>query len=329
MSFLYSLLLKLLYPTSLCLVLLACAVVFRKRKALCRACFGLAVGVLLVCGNGWLVGGLTRHLEWQFPALQDDGTTEGENRKQKAESRNGEAESRGQRTEDRGQDTGPQVSGFSPHPSNGSQLSTLIPQPDLASGPRSVVSGPPIADCIVVLSGGVLPRTPPRPTVEVADAGDRLLYGAYLLRKGRAPQIICTGNVATGGIAPRPVAEDMAEFLELLGIPKSSILTEIQSENTHEHAKYLYPILRERGFQRVLLVTSAMHMRRALGVFKKLCPGIVFIPAPTDFHVVEGLPMPWYRHLVALIPTPRSLLDFCEVEHEYLGIAYYRMRGWM
>ena len=66
MSFLYSLLLKLLYPTSLCLVLLVAAVVFRKRRTLCRACFGLAVAILLVCGNGWLVGALTKNLEWRY-----------------------------------------------------------------------------------------------------------------------------------------------------------------------------------------------------------------------------------------------------------------------
>jgi hypothetical protein len=65
MSVLYSLLLKLLYPTSLCLVLLACAVVFRKRKTLSRVCFALAVGVLLICGNDLVVRGLTKHLEWK------------------------------------------------------------------------------------------------------------------------------------------------------------------------------------------------------------------------------------------------------------------------
>ena len=276
MSFLYSLLLKLLYPTSLSLLLLGCAVVFRKRRTLCRACFALAVGVILICGNGWLIRGLTKHLEWQYLPL----------------------------TMNPSDVSLPQVSGLIPHPSFE-------------------------ADAILVLSGGILPPTPPRPTVEIGDAGDRLLYGAYLFRNGRAPQIICTGNVATGGIALRPLAEDMAEFLALLGIPTNSIVTEIKSENTREHAKYLYPVLQQRGFKRVLLVTSAMHMPRSVGVFRHLCPGIEFIPAPTDFRTVQRLPMPWYRHLVALIPTPRSLLDFCEVEHEYLGIAYYRVRGWI
>jgi uncharacterized SAM-binding protein YcdF (DUF218 family) len=260
MSFLYSILLKLLYPTSLCLVLLLAAAAFRKHERLRRLCFWTAVAVLLVCGNGWLVRGLTKHLEWQY---------------------------------------------LPPNP---------VPQ----------------ADCILVLSGGIMPRIPPRPTIEVAEAGDRLLYGAYLYRQRKAPRIICTGNVATGGISLRPASENMAEFLDLLGVPKEAIILESESENTREHARNLQPMFQEKGFKRVLLVTSAMHMPRAFGVFQKQCPGIEFIPAPTDFHATEKqIPTPWYRELVAIIPTPKHLLDFSEVMHEYLGSFYYRLRGWM
>src|SRR5207248_1352668 len=62
----YSVLLKLLYPTSLCLVLLLAGAFLRKRKIASRVCFWLAVGTLLVCGNGWLGRELARHLEWQY-----------------------------------------------------------------------------------------------------------------------------------------------------------------------------------------------------------------------------------------------------------------------
>ena len=258
-GFFYSIFLKLLYPTSVSLLLLLLAAVFRGRKSLSRTCFWMAIVVLMVCGNGWITGRLVRHLEWQ----------------------------------------------------------NMPPSPV------------PEADCIIVLSGGLLSRTPPRPTIEVADAGDRVIYGAYLFREQKAPYIICTGNVATGGIARRPASEDMADFLEMLGVEKSAIITEIRSENTHEHAINLYPLLKERGFKHVLLVTSAMHMPRALGVFKRLCPGIEITPAPTDFHVTKGSGRPWYYKLGMVIPTPRNLVEFTEVMHEYLGIAYYRIRGWI
>jgi len=258
MAFAYSLLLKLLYPTSIALILLAASLVLRGPRTR-RTCQGLALAVLLVCGNGWLVGAITRELEGRFPP------------------------------------------------------------PDPV----------PTADAILVLSGGVFGKTPPRPSIEIGDAGDRLLYGASLFKQGRAPQIFCTGNVATGGIAPRPASEDMAELLTILGIPSSAIVTEVRSENTHDHAVELCPMLQSRGIDRVLLVTSAMHMPRAMGVFARGCPAISFIAAPTDFRVPYQVPTAWYRRATELLPTPRSLLDFSDAAHEYLGIAYYTLRGWM
>jgi uncharacterized SAM-binding protein YcdF (DUF218 family) len=259
MSFLYSIFLKLLYPTSVVLLLLVGAVTAHRRERLSRASLLLAIAVLMACGNGWVVGTLMRNLETRHL-------------------------------------------------------------------PREPV---PHADAILVLSGGVLGRTPPRPTIEVADAGDRLLYGAALFKQGKAPRIICTGNVATGGLAPRPAAEDMAELLTLLGIPTGAIVTETRSENTHDHAVTVCPMLTAGGASRVLLVTSALHMPRAMGVFRAGCPQVEFIAAPTDFRAPYERPMPWYRRAANLLPTPRSLLDFSDVAHEYLGLAYYRLRGWL
>jgi uncharacterized SAM-binding protein YcdF (DUF218 family) len=187
----------------------------------------------------------------------------------------------------------------------------------------------PSADCIVVLSGGVLSRVPPRPTVEITEAGNRVLYAAYLYQQGKASRIICTGTGTSGAILARSEAEDMAELLRRLGVPEATILKETKARNTHEHAINLYPLFQERGFKRVLLVTSAMHIPRSLAVFHRLCPGIEFIPAPTDFRAPGWTPGHWYRPFIAVIPTAQNLLDWSDATHEYLGIVYYKVRGWM
>jgi len=256
---LYSLVVKLLSPTSLSVISLLTAAGFKKRVRLSGVLFWMAVAILMVCGNGWVADYSVRTLERRYPP---------------------------------------------PNP---------VPQ----------------ADCILVLSGGTLAKIPPRPTIEVSEAGDRVLYGAHLFRQQRAPRILCTGGVATGGIALRPLALDMAELLESIGVPKEVILTETEAADTHQHARNLEPVFRERKFQRVLLVTSAAHMPRSMGVFNKLCPGIEFIAAATDFQVTDPIPAPWYRELFALIPTPENLVLFSNAMHEYLGIAYYKLRGWM
>ena len=67
LAFLYSVLLKLLYPTSVSLLLLAVGAALRRRPTARRVCYLLAVLVLLVCGNGWVVAAMIRHLEGQHP----------------------------------------------------------------------------------------------------------------------------------------------------------------------------------------------------------------------------------------------------------------------
>jgi uncharacterized SAM-binding protein YcdF (DUF218 family) len=187
----------------------------------------------------------------------------------------------------------------------------------------------PSADAIVVLSGGVQAAWRPRPTVELNESGDRVLYGAELFRRGHAPRIICTGDVGPGSLGRRPEAEDMAELLEMIGVPRENIALETKAKNTHEHAVNLCPTFQEQQIRRVLLVTSAIHMPRSLGVFQHSCPAVEYIPAPMDFRVTESMPAPWYRSAVSLLPTVNTLRDFNDATHEYIGMLYYRIRGWL
>jgi len=259
LAFLYSVLLTCLTPTTPVVLLLVVAVVLRRHTRLARLSMGSALMILLVSGNGWVVGVMVRSLESATSPLDQSVT----------------------------------------------------------------------GDAIVILSGGILPQVYPRIMVEVGDAGDRVLYGAELFRQGRAPRVFVTGDVATGGLASRPQADDMSDLLQRIGVPRSAIIAERRAENTHEHAVNLCPLFSQNGIQRVLLVTSALHMRRSLGVFRRSCPAVQYVPAPTDFRFVHGNPQPWYRHVTRFIPTPAGLLDFSDSTHEYVGIVYYRLRGWL
>jgi uncharacterized SAM-binding protein YcdF (DUF218 family) len=191
------------------------------------------------------------------------------------------------------------------------------------------IAGSVTADLIVVLSGGVNPRVPPRETVEVSEAADRVIYGAHLFRTNRARLVITTGNVVPPETSQRSTADEMAELLNVLGVPLNAILPERRARDTHEHAVYVCPMVRAEHAQSVLLVTSAMHMSRSLGVFRHACPDLTFIPAPTDYRVTNQARRPWYRDPIRFLPTPLTLSNFSDAAHEYLGLAYYRMRGWL
>ena len=189
----------------------------------------------------------------------------------------------------------------------------------------------PTADAIVVLGGATKSAFPPRPAVDLSEEGDRVLYGAQLYREGKAPLVIASGGrVDWRGGGPSE-SGDMAEVLETLGVPTSAILQDPSSLNTYQNAVNVRQIMKERGIQRVLLVTSAMHMPRSLLIFQR--QGIEAIPAPTDFLVtkqeIEEPNNSPQATLLSLLPDADRLQNTTRVLKEYIGTVVYRLRGWL
>lgn len=189
----------------------------------------------------------------------------------------------------------------------------------------------PTADAIVVLGGATKSKFPPRPSVDLSEAGDRVLYGAQLYRQGKAPLIIASGgriNWRGGGSAE---SADMAEIMRTLGVPDSAILQDPTSFNTYQNAVNVQQILKKQGIRRILLVTSAMHMPRSLAIFQRL--GIDTVAAPTDFLVTrQELAEPnssIEASLLNIVPDAFRLEMTTRALKEYLGTLIYRLRGWL
>jgi len=197
---------------------------------------------------------------------------------------------------------------------------------------RAVPSAPlPNADAIVVLGGCLRSGFAPRPAPDFTEAGDRVLYAAQLYQEGKAPLVIVSGGrVDWRGSGP-PESGDMAKILERLGVPVSAIVEEPKALNTYENAVNVKKIMDERGIQRVLLVTSAMHMLRSRLIFKR--QKIDAIPAPTDFLVTEPdmaeLQSSSKATLINFVPDVDRLQKLTRSLKEYLGIVIYRLRGWL
>ncbi|MGB3200614.1 MAG: YdcF family protein, partial [Nodosilinea sp.] len=190
----------------------------------------------------------------------------------------------------------------------------------------------PEAEAIVVLGGAVKPQFPPRPWIDVAEEGDRVLHGARLYLADKAPLLVFSGGRITWGQGQtRSEAEDMAELAVALGVPPSAMLLEPNSLNTFENAAYTQVLLADRGIERILLVTSAMHMPRSLAIFRK--QGFEVIPAPTDFHVALDPQDPdqttWQGRALSLMPQTENLHYLTRALKEYLGIGIYWLKGWL
>lgn len=176
----------------------------------------------------------------------------------------------------------------------------------------------PTAQAIVVLGGGRYTRAPEYGRDSVSDFTlERLQYAADLERVSRLP-LVLSGGSAQG--EPDPEAVIMARVLrDTFGV-EADILTEAQSRNTAENARYTSELLGRRGWHSVLLVTHARHMRRAVAMFEQY--GINAIPAPLRFDTrADPVPM-----LFDWLPSPKAMRQFREACHEYVGLLWYRVR---
>lgn len=181
----------------------------------------------------------------------------------------------------------------------------------------------PRADAILLLGGATKPAAPPREFPELVEAADRVVYAARLFRAGKAPIVVASG----GPLAWQPngpaEADSLAELLGMLGVPQSAIVREVRSGNTRENCTESKRLLDARGAHDVLLVTSAIHMRRALATC--LSAGLAVRPTPTDFWVSEAES----RTALDWIPDTESLMLTHLVLRELVGFEVYRLRGWI
>ena len=175
------------------------------------------------------------------------------------------------------------------------------------------------ADAIVLLGGAMRGDTPMGILADLNQHADRLIHAVALYKAGKAPVVLLSGGGVGDG---RPEALQMKDVLEVMGVPVENMLLEKQSRNTHDNAINSARILKDRGMQRILLVTSAYHMPRALGVFER--QGLEVLPAPTDYQ-----PLVATRVIPGWLPTVDSLHQSTDALHEIVGYWVYRAKGWL
>ena len=182
------------------------------------------------------------------------------------------------------------------------------------------VQDSPFAEAIVLLSGEVEVPLPPRAESQIG--GNRLLHTFRLYKAQKAPIIIISG----GNVFPQGDLASEASYIEDIlvewGIPRSAILFEGKSRNTYENAVETFKVLREEKIDTILLVTSSLHMPRAIATFRSA--GIDAIPSSSSIAVRPMQPgiLDWW-------PSLSGLGKIQAVMHENLGIFVYRVRGWI
>jgi uncharacterized SAM-binding protein YcdF (DUF218 family) len=162
------------------------------------------------------------------------------------------------------------------------------------------------AQPIVVLAGHA-EKDASRPVSSLVNSSTafRLIEAVRLLQKNPESEVIVSGCDAS---------QIMKQLLVEVGVNQNKVVVENQSTSTYESALNLKDQLLDREF---LLVTSAGHMPRAMGVFRKqqMNP----LPAPTDYMSRKNY------MAISYLPSPLHLYYSDLAVHEYLGILWYKL----
>lgn len=185
----------------------------------------------------------------------------------------------------------------------------------------------PVCDVVLCLGGGVSPNAAEINGVDMQEASDRITTTIELVRRGKAPFLMLGGGYGDPGVGPK-VSESTAvkhwiERWQLVSVPIDDLGI---CRNTHDEALMFAEKAKQHGWKKLMLVTSASHMHRAAGVFRKTT-GLEVVPVACDFRTdVAGK-----DHIQEWVHAPSTgALDQLGIWiYETLGWWTYKARGWV
>ena len=149
---------------------------------------------------------------------------------------------------------------------------------------------------------------------------ERLMNVLPLYFSGQVKKILFAGG---SGRLDKENAEaiHIKKYLLSLGVKQKDILLDTNSRNTYENAKFALQLVNQNN--RLLLSTSATHLVRSLACFEKM--GVSPTPFPVDYMSYEENRFDLDK---LLIPSPRVLMQWYWLLHEWVGILIYKVRGY-
>lgn len=178
--------------------------------------------------------------------------------------------------------------------------------------PPEPVAGYPHADAIVLVGGGSLPD----PLATWNAAADPALstplgFTLALYRAGKADHIVISAGPGN--------TESLVDALVRQGVPERALLSTSKSHSTYEDSKFSAPLLYQVHARKILLVSYAAHMPRTVAVFRPRRFRVIPAPALEAPHRATG---------VGWTPNRANYWSARAWLHEYIGLWYYRLRGW-
>ncbi len=174
---------------------------------------------------------------------------------------------------------------------------------------------------VAIILGGMFEYDNSLKRISIRRQGDRLIQALTLYHSKKVDKLLITGD--NGHLIDKGLQEarQVKELLIQWGIPKEDIITEERSINTYENAKFTAQILRQSypHFSKFILVTSGIHMKRALACFEK--QGIYCTPFSTDLY---AQPLSWDE---VIVPESDNFRLWNKLLKETVGYLAYKITG--
>ena len=176
-------------------------------------------------------------------------------------------------------------------------------------------------DGIVLLGGSIeASESMSRDSLVANESAERLLDTIALAHRYPSARILITGGGGTvfgDGTAEAPI---IAAYFKTIGIDPARVMIEDRSRTTYENAMYSRALVEPKRTERWLLVTSAWHMPRAVGVFRKA--GFEVTPYPVDYRTRGTIEE---QKVFAFVSDGLRRLDVAT--KEWAGLIAYRLAG--
>jgi uncharacterized SAM-binding protein YcdF (DUF218 family) len=174
-------------------------------------------------------------------------------------------------------------------------------------------------DAIVVLTAGTIAPGGLIPYPSIDELMFRRLDEAWRLYRIQPKPIIVSGGHVNPFTADKDENKIVRDYLIQWGVPAHDVIGEANSRDTFESAVEVQKLLKQKGFKRYLLVTSAVHMPRSMLAFSTLAPEPIAAPGDFSLGALEITPFDF-------IPNEAVARKLFITLHEYLGLANYNWR---
>lgn len=193
-------------------------------------------------------------------------------------------------------------------------LEQRFPQPVVRDGSTDFTG-------IVVLGGAEDPRvSAARGRLHLNEAAERITEGGLLAKRLPSARLVFAGGAGLLFIRDISGAGSVAAFWHGMGIEPERILLEEKSRNTHENALFVHNLVRPKPGDRWLLVTSAAHMPRSMGIFRRA--GFDVTAYPVDFRTLGS-----GEDLEPFGSVPGGLRRLDDAFKEWVGLVAYWIMG--